>query len=669
VGGSGTIQVASGTYTFNASTDVCTGAIGGTTAVVCFYNKQLRILGGYTTSDWSVANPTVNVTIIDGQNSYRGVRVQKAAPTAPTASLDIEGFTIQNGLAQGATSGSYVDGYGGGLFSENAPVIARNLILKNNQAIGGNTSSPAGGVGAGGGMALNTSTSFGITVSNTLDHVTFDSNQSRGGSGLTRGGAAHGGGLFTYNVTVNGTNLTFTNNTILAGSSAGSGRTSDNQTADALGGAGSFEVQSNVTLQYVTATGNTVTAGNAPAGDGGSGFGGAFFAEGATLNLLDANVRNNQALGGNGLNNSTNSSIAEGGGIMTIGASPLNTNVLLSRVYVIGNTAKSGNGTVNAGAVGGGGIALTFSGGTNQIVNSVIANNLADIGSGNWVGGGGGGLWLQGVSADVIHSTFVANQLGSAVQAQGAQGLAIILVTPFGSWSTTANIDFSIIADHTSINTPQGGLAALQATPNTTVNLSLGLYANNTKNDNSGDWPAYKGTINGAGTMLNATSAVFMAPGSPNFNYHIQGTSPAKDQATGSTTSVDIDNEPRPYPSGGKADIGADEYEPFSLPVVPGNGTLQMNWQAATNVVAGLLDHYEIVVTCPPGANPPDQGACGQPINTGVQTSFALTGLSNFKGYTLVVNARDASGNLILPSRTITAYPTNIFLFLPLIMR
>ena len=61
------------------------------------------------------------VTVIDGQNSVRGVMIIKYNSTA---SLIMDGFTIQNGLAQGNnTSDDYNSrGFGGGIWSQRAPM-------------------------------------------------------------------------------------------------------------------------------------------------------------------------------------------------------------------------------------------------------------------------------------------------------------------------------------------------------------------------------------------------------------------------------------------------------------------------------------------------------------------------------------------------------------------
>ena len=84
-------------------------------------------------------------------------------------------------------------------------------------------------------------------------------------------------------------------------------------------------------------------------------------------------------------------------------------------------------------------------------------------------------------------------------------------------------------------------------------------------------------------------------------------------------------------------------------------------------MLTGGVDHYEVVVTCAANANPPDQGSCGQPINTGTATTIALTGLSNSAEYTFTVHALDGSQTLIANSNTVSLTLFDHYIFLPLI--
>jgi len=266
---------------------------------------------------------------------------------------------------------------------------------------------------------------------------------------------------------------------------------------------------------------------------------------------------------------------------------------------------------------------------------------------------------VHGMNADFIQTTIARNHLGSTMVL--GQGL---VVQPWGSLPAEVNLNYSIVADHSGGGTLATAIAVQQGSA---LTFNHGLFAGNTKNTNADGSPVPVGTINGLSTMHSASSAGFVSPGSPNNNYHLRLDSPAKDQATSSAIVNDIDGQSRPY--NGVSDLGADEYWLFPLFAIPGDGIMQLNWTTGASMLAGGVNKYEILVTCPAGANPPDQGGCGQPINAGTATTFTLTGLSNFKQYTIVVNARDSSRTLIATSTTVTAFPTNLLLYLPLVVR
>ena len=112
--------------------------------------KNLHILGGFSTSNWAVADPVNNPTIIDGQGTNRGIFVLGTDPT----SLDLEGFTVQNSVAHGISKRSGADGiyaFGGALFADMGgrqgdtdPWVFRNVIFRNNQAVATGTLGDAG---------------------------------------------------------------------------------------------------------------------------------------------------------------------------------------------------------------------------------------------------------------------------------------------------------------------------------------------------------------------------------------------------------------------------------------------------------------------------------------------------------------------------------------------
>jgi len=76
-----TIYVAAGTY------------VSGGAGQVVNLDKTVTLLGGYTTSDWTTANPTANPTILDGGGTAQVVTI------AIGTSAVIQGFHIRNGTA------------------------------------------------------------------------------------------------------------------------------------------------------------------------------------------------------------------------------------------------------------------------------------------------------------------------------------------------------------------------------------------------------------------------------------------------------------------------------------------------------------------------------------------------------------------------------------------
>ncbi len=254
-----TILVASGIYKYN-QIDNCTFLV--TRAVVCLVNKQLIILGGYSAGNWSVPDPVNNLTIIDGEAKWRGVAV---IGYNSTATLRMEGFTVQNGHVEGRNSGDqyFRNAFGGGMWAQNSAVDLKKVIFKNNVTIGGsNLGLQIGGWGLGGGLAIEASA--GVSPSK-LEEITFTGNQSLGGDGGDCGGIAQGGGFFVSQAPVSGTKIVFTNNIAKSGKTSGTGNNSGNY-EDALGGAASFANNASINFSFVTATANQALGGSAGSG-------------------------------------------------------------------------------------------------------------------------------------------------------------------------------------------------------------------------------------------------------------------------------------------------------------------------------------------------------------------------------------------------------------------
>ena len=590
-----TILVAAGTYTYNSQVDYCSQNTGiRPAAVICYVDKSLTILGGYSNSNWSTANPLLNLTVIDGQNSHRGVD-WVGYSNQSTIYLDMEGFTIQNGLAQGPNNNDST-GMGGGMLGQYVTVILRDMVFKNNQSIGQNKDSGVGGQADGAGLRIESAPGSGSL----LQRVVFDNNKSYGGTGGDRGGIAFGAmSIFFSSVTVE--DSIFSNNLAQGGNSTGSG-IGDGLHADALGGAISIEnvkykngnpqASGTVDLRRITVNGNQIIGGNASNanGTGGGAFGGAIVVEYASsFTIIDSNIINNSATAGNAHTGGNT-----GGGAICAAD---NSEITIERTRLIHNSAIGGNGTSggNAGTGAGGGMYLfaTHSGSHHATLNNVIiADNQAFQGSsgvqqlGN---GSGGGIQIDGINADIHHATIARNQIGTnLVLGQG------VMIQPWipASLPASVNMNYSIIANHTGGN---ANAAAIVVEPGSTLTLNQGLFAGNTRNINKSpeNIPVPPGNIYGLATMLSASTAGFVSAGTPNYDYHILTTSPAKDQATGSSMPDDLDYQPRPY--GSARDIGADEYvlpslsaSPNSFSVITDKST-QISRSAVIGVSSGPL--------------------------------------------------------------------------------
>ena len=548
-----TILVAEGTYTYNSFADIC--SFLRTRAVVCFVDKRLAIIGGYTANNWLHADPHRNLTIIDGENSYRGVAVIGCNTT--NTHLQMVGFTIKNGLAQGPTYISPYDpsGVGGGMLVQHASVFLKDMIFYENMAIGANTNSGYGGQADGSAIRIEESPPGTTSY---IQNVTFENNYSYGGVGPERGGIAFGA-LFIYksNVTLEYSN--FINNLARAGDTSGNGMIVAAR-ADALGGGISIE-QGEVIIRGVNVINNQVYGGNAKIYGGGAYGGGIFvedFSENKThITISNSYVKGNKAIGGDG---------EQGGNSAGGGITSANATINIEETRVMDNKSIGGDAEGGRGGTGAGGGLYIFNdrqevSANFSLKNVIIAENVADQGNGNTSAGngGGGGIVAHGVNGDIIHATIVGNILGMGMVL--GQGL---LVQPWPSPDdpqipATVNLDYCLIADHI-----EGGdmAAALVVQVGSSINFNKGMFAGNERDTNSANIPVQVGTINGLDTMLHVHSAGFKFPGPPNYDYHIMDISPAIDQAIGSRIKIDVDSQPRPF--GSFPDIGADEFYDLS---------------------------------------------------------------------------------------------------------
>ena len=540
-----TIKVATGTYTYSAEHDVALASFGTTAVVTVLNQKDLTLLGGYAPSDWSLADPDANPTIIDGQDQYRGLMVSDA-DGGSNNSLEMEGFIVRNGLARGIPSRSDADhqtfGLGGGMLVESSHLEIRDTVFEDNRAIGEDTTNSYGGAGAGGGLAIFYSPSTVV-----LEDIIFRRNEALGGRGTNRGGFGQGGGLFTdmanVDVSVNliAENLLFEDNLAIGGDTDGAGYSPARIASDGIG-AGMHIVHTTAEFTNVTAWHNQAIGGNAPNGVPGGGFGGATCVESSSVTYTDCVFRDNLALGGDRPNAlDMEAAVAIGGGVNVT-----NANITLERTEVIGNEARGGSAPVRKGAAGGAGVSVsTFDEPTTAVIrNCVIADNVLAMGEGTSEqdGGGGAGVWLQGTDALIEHTTIANN-----VTVDGSlTGQAIVLLDYLAPYPTAVDVCNSIIAGHDADHANGNGRPAVFVLAgDNTIRFQQTLFAGNTLDTNVNFPASMHGTVEGLDDILSASSAEFASPGAPDYDYHITDASPAIDQAVGSTVSVDYEGKPR----------------------------------------------------------------------------------------------------------------------------
>ncbi|NBD36033.1 MAG: DUF1565 domain-containing protein [Chloroflexi bacterium] len=150
-------------------------------------------------------------------------------------------------------------------------------------------------------------------------------------------------------------------------------------------------------------------------------------------------------------------------------------------------------------------------------------------------------------------------------------------------------------------------------------------------------------------------------------DYHLSEDSPLIDIGADRGVAQDLDGRPRP--TGLAPDLGAYEAQPrLSLTAQPGDHKLNLRWRAmgmpATLASFAISTTYRMEKSLTLIIAPP-------PI-TGLLTTtraYTLTGLVNYTPHTVTVEARDAAGQILHRSPPVTATPTDIFIYLPTILR
>ncbi len=464
--------------------------------------------GGDTTTDWTTSNPVSYPTWLDAQKQGRVLYV------AGDVSVTVEGLRITGGNSSGLGGVPEVNRGGGVL------VVTATVMMSNNQVLS-NTAH------LGGGLCFYNSAHAALT-----DNI-ISNNQ-------TRGDWNGAGGLYFYNSPI----ATLTANTI------------SNNTATRVGsgtkgcGGAAFNYSHNATL-----IGNTISANHTANTGGGLSF---HHSDGVTL-LDNAIIGNTRLAGWDGfgagmlLHNSKDASFIGNVISENTGQNLDNLGTIYGGGLHIGHhsTAKLISNTISAnGATRGGGLSIINS--TVTLVSGIITGNTVYDSQGIWehhhVGGGvylnnstvtmtnvviadnrtetegGGGLYIEGSSPRLLHTTIARNG--------GGDGSGVYITGTLLSPVTLTN---TILVSHSVGITVAEGSAAV---------LDTVLWYSNTANT-------------GGGGSITVTREYTGDPAFAEDGYHLTASSEAIDRGGHAGVDDDIDGDPRPM--GQDYDIGADE--------------------------------------------------------------------------------------------------------------
>ena len=282
-------------------------------------------------------------------------------------------------------------------------------------------------------------------------------------------------------------------------------------------------------------------------GDGGQG-GGIYNFGNATFN--HCTIRGNQTgyggqggSGGSGYGFGQDGDGGSGGGVYNQGTMTINLTTIRDNTTGAGVQGGSGGGIFNSGSLtftnsylqknetspGGSGGGLCNLGAIAIFDNCIVSDNF--VGAGSF----GSGLYLAGFPSHLIHTTIVNNT--------GGDGSGIHVI------STTLSMKNTILVGQTvGISLTAGTNRYLESTL-----WGSGVWAN------LQDW-------GGSGTIITGTHNYWDDPAFVNpslGDYHLLSSSPAIDKGVNDFVNSDVDNQPRPNPSTGIPDLGADEYWPF----------------------------------------------------------------------------------------------------------
>jgi hypothetical protein len=401
-GGQNTITLTAPTAAPYVLTVVDNGTDGANGLPVIAANDNLTIAGNGDT----IARKAVNTP--GGTPAFRLFDV------ALSASLTLQNLTLQGGWATGA--GVFAEG--GAIYNHDQATLDLNgVTVQNNIAQGVDG---RGGPAAGGGI-------FSSGTLTLEGGTTVQNNEALGGAGARSvggpGGGAYGGGVYVAAGTFIVTSATLSANTAHGGGGGPGyspfGRVRGGPGGNASGGgvcvAAGTAIVTSATLSRNVVQGGQGGPGTASGGSAGNGFGGGLVAAGGTVTLRNDTVTGNSADGGQGGPHQSGGNGCGGGVYVAAGM------VTVTSTTLSGNVAHGGQG--GYGGIGGNGLGggMDAAGGTVTLRNDTVMGNSADGGKGGVHGGGpgqgqGGGLFidpLAAVSLDVFTRDHVRHNTAS----------------------------------------------------------------------------------------------------------------------------------------------------------------------------------------------------------------------------------------------------------------
>jgi hypothetical protein len=539
------VRVASGVYTDVHGRPALPGSpCPGVITQVVYLTKSVTIRGGYTTTNWSRANPISHPTTLDAEERGRVMAI------GGTVSPTVENLRMLRGNGWALSGDSPACYSGGALHAVSATVtLSANEIADSEGLLGGGLFLSGGWAQLHNNEISDNDGSLGGGLFSSDGFADLQNNAIRGNWSYEAGGGAY----------FRNSELQVTGNVITGNA------------AHEFGG-GVFLVDSNATLIGNSVVGNSID-------DYDGLMGGGVHAEGSQVALSGNEfVGNSSGTWGGGLSVfhtdgwvsgnlfRDNRATQDGGGCSAlITHIALTDNVFesnsLNGLWVAAATAAvSGNrfvandglglllmdGTftfshnlvmsnVSPFEIGGIGIGAT----TNYTVTATLVNNVI---VGNRSRDGGNAVAIRSGRVSMLHNTIAGNGGG------GASGIWVVKPYDFEP-PTYLTLTNNILVSHTvGISVSAGNTVTLQGTL-----WGAGAWAND--RDWGGPGAIYTGTVN--------------VWGDPGFrdpdggDYHLRPSSAAIDAGVDAGVGVDIDGDARPALGG--FDIGADEFVVLGL--------------------------------------------------------------------------------------------------------